>query len=199
MVRPGRVEVRIGAPISGSRLVEGVQGKDPLEQARELTELLEGVLRALGEGKELSLETWKQSASNPAESSHPQVIEAGVSGIFRELEARFLPDAAETPVSYYFSLDEERWTLMASKEGVRSAPGKALDQVDCVLKTSPAIFERIIREAYVPDPAEFLSGAIKTNNIPQLLRLQSLFQLQIKSSEFWAKKRQSETASGGQA
>jgi len=48
---------------------------------------------------------------------------------------------------------------------------------DCVLKTSPDLFARIVREAYVPSPAEFMSGAVKTNNVGLLLEFQKAFRL----------------------
>jgi long-chain acyl-CoA synthetase len=56
-------------------------------------------------------------------------------------------------------------------------PGKHVDAADCVLKTSPDLFARIVREAYVPSPAEFLSGAVKTNNVGLLLEFQKAFRL----------------------
>jgi long-chain acyl-CoA synthetase len=54
---------------------------------------------------------------------------------------------------------------------------------DCVLKTSPAMFTRIVRERYMPSPAEFMAGAIKSNNIALLLTFQKAFQLESPSAE----------------
>jgi len=34
-----------------------------------------------------------------------------------------------------------------------------------------------VREAYVPSPAEFMSGAVKTNNVGLLLEFQKTFRL----------------------
>jgi long-chain acyl-CoA synthetase len=48
---------------------------------------------------------------------------------------------------------------------------------DCVLKTSPEFFTRIVREAYVPSPADFMSGAIKSNDVGLLVTFQKVFQL----------------------
>jgi long-chain acyl-CoA synthetase len=55
--------------------------------------------------------------------------------------------------------------------------GKHVAAADCVLKTSPDLFTRIVREAYVPSPAEFMSGAVKTNNVGLLLEFQKTFRL----------------------
>jgi long-chain acyl-CoA synthetase len=57
-------------------------------------------------------------------------------------------------------------------------PGKpAGGQADCVLKTSPEIFTKIVREAYVPSPADFMSGAVKSNDVALLMTFQKIFQL----------------------
>jgi len=52
---------------------------------------------------------------------------------------------------------------------------------DCVLKTSPELFTRIVREAYVPGPADFLSGAFKSNDVALLMTFQRVFQLDERS------------------
>jgi hypothetical protein len=46
-----------------------------------------------------------------------------------------------------------------------------------VLKTTPEIFTRIVREAYTPTPMEFMSGAIKSNDIGLLQTFQKVFDL----------------------
>jgi long-chain acyl-CoA synthetase len=46
-----------------------------------------------------------------------------------------------------------------------------------VVKTSPEIFRRIVREGYVPDVAEFMSGTIKTNDPSLMLEFAKVFQL----------------------
>jgi long-chain acyl-CoA synthetase len=50
-------------------------------------------------------------------------------------------------------------------------------QADCVLKTTPEIFTRIVREAYTPSPMEFMSGAIKSNDLSLLQTFQKVFDL----------------------
>ena len=48
---------------------------------------------------------------------------------------------------------------------------------DCVLKTSAEIFTKIVRDAYTPGPSEFLSGAIKSNDVGLLMTFQKVFAL----------------------
>jgi long-chain acyl-CoA synthetase len=56
-------------------------------------------------------------------------------------------------------------------------PGKAVEVADCVLKTSPSMFRRIVHDAYSPSPSEFISGQVKSNNIQLLMTFQKAFQL----------------------
>ena len=48
---------------------------------------------------------------------------------------------------------------------------------DCVLKTTPDIFMKIVREAYTPSPMEFMTGAVKSNDISLLQTFQKVFDL----------------------
>ena len=48
---------------------------------------------------------------------------------------------------------------------------------DCVLKTSPDLFNRIVREGYVPGIPEFMSGQIKSNDVSLLDDFQKAFHL----------------------
>ena len=73
--------------------------------------------------------------------------------------------------------DKERWTVRITQESCEVSPGKVITVADCVLKTSPDMFTRIVREKYTPSPAEFLAGAIKSNNIQLLFTFQKAFQL----------------------
>ena len=68
--------------------------------------------------------------------------------------------------------------VRVDKDGCLVKPGKPDGgTADCVLKTSPEIFTRIVREAYTPSPTEFMTGAIKSNDIGLLLTFQKVFQL----------------------
>jgi long-chain acyl-CoA synthetase len=101
--------------------------------------------------------------------------------LFTELGTKFKPGSTERPISFYFTLGGDahaKWTVKVDRESCSIRPGKPDgDAADCVLKTSPEIFERIVREAYVPGPAEFLSGAVKSNDIELLLTFQKVFEL----------------------
>src|SRR5262249_1298971 len=104
--------------------------------------------------------------------------ELSMAELFRELEHRFVAGSVKDPVSFYFAPGKrERWTVQVTPDACRVAPGKTIDSADCVLKTSPAMFTRIVREAYTPTPGEFMSGTVKSNNIALLMTFQKVFQL----------------------
>jgi long-chain acyl-CoA synthetase len=101
--------------------------------------------------------------------------------LFTDLGTKFKPGSTTKPISFYFTLGGDplsKWTVRVDAERCDIRPGKPEgDAADCVLKTTPEIFERIVREAYVPGPAEFLSGAVKSNDIELLLTFQKVFAL----------------------
>src|SRR5262249_24460034 len=99
--------------------------------------------------------------------------------VFQELEKRFVAGSVVELVSFYFSLgDTERWSARITQNSCEVQPGKASKEMDSVLKTSPAMFIRIVRENYTSSLAEFIAGAIKSNNIQLLFTFQKAFQLQ---------------------
>jgi long-chain acyl-CoA synthetase len=172
VVRGRRVEARIGPVLEAAELVRLTAGLSPGEASRKAARLIEDAVRALGRGSLLDLRTLDASAPEPEPPTAPTLHD-----VFQELERRFAPSAVERPTSYYFSLGDDRFTLLVSKEGCEVKPGKHVAAADCVLKTSPDLFARIVREAYVPSPAEFISGAVKTNNVGLLLEFQKAFRL----------------------
>jgi long-chain acyl-CoA synthetase len=172
VVRRRDVEARIGPVLEASELRRLTAGLPASDASRTAARLVERAVRALARGEVFDTRALGQE---PA-LSEPEKATT-MSDVFSELERRFAPGAVERPTSYYFSLGEDRFTLLVSKDTCEVKPGKHVDAADCVLKTSPDLFARIVREAYVPSPAEFLSGAVKTNNVGLLLEFQKAFRL----------------------
>ncbi len=108
--------------------------------------------------------------------------DGGLEIIFEALEDKFEQDQVEGPLSFYFSLgnvDHQKWTVIVDPEGCVIRPGRPTGgEADCVVKTSPELFRRIVEESYIPSFDEFISGAIKTNSPDLLMRFQSVFGLQ---------------------
>lgn len=169
------VEARIGLPLLASELKRLTQGLSTSEASRVAAKLAERAVVELSKGRVLDLATLQPKDV----VSQAQVLEdRSLAPVFSELKTRFLAGAVENPVSFYFSLgDTERWSVRINKDSCEVIAGK-VDPADCVLKTSPAMFTRIVREKYTPSPAEFVAGAVKSNNIQLLFTFQKAFQLQ---------------------
>jgi long-chain acyl-CoA synthetase len=166
---------RIGPPLCIAdlrRLTEGLTNGDA---AREVARIAREAVLALSEGKVLDLTTATRREDLAPEREHPLVK------LFAELEAKFRAGEIERAVSYYFSLGNDelaKWTVRVDGKACEVRPGKPEGgQADCVLKTSPEIFTKIVRQSYVPSPADFLSGAIKSNDVSLLMTFQKVFQL----------------------
>ncbi len=170
------IYARIGLPLQVADLRRLTDGMKQSVAYKRIAQLTEQAVRMLQEGKVLDLrDVDGKSAPLPGPAESP------LEGLFKELESRFRSDRVERPITFYFTLgaqDDAKWTLKVAKDGCTAQRGKPDGgQADCVLKTSPEIFTRIVREAYVPSPMEFLSGAVKSNDISLLQTFQKVFDL----------------------
>jgi len=171
-IRSRDLRVRIGPPLFHSELVRLTQGMGVSEASRAVARLVRRAVVALSRGK--VLDTQKLEPEDLAETGD----EATMAELFQELEHRFVAGSVKDPISFYFALGKsERWTVQVGPDACRVVPGKVADSADCVLKTSPAMFTRIVREAYTPTPGEFMSGTVKSNNIALLMTFQKVFGL----------------------
>lgn len=166
---------RIGPPIRVTDMRRLTKGLSTADASREVAKLTHRAVVALKEGKLLDPARMTTLAVEEAPKEHPLVT------LFAELEGKFQREAVDKPVSFYFTLgndDRAKWTVHVSKDKCEVKPGKPDGgTADCVLKTSPEIFTKIVRDAYTPGPAEFLSGAIKSNDVSLLMTFQKVFQL----------------------
>ncbi|HTA87965.1 MAG TPA: AMP-binding protein [Polyangiaceae bacterium] len=170
------VEARIGLPLIASELKRLTKGLPMSEASRIVAKLAERAVVELSKGGVLDLKDIEQK---DVVAPPPVVEDRTLAPVFHELKTRFLAGSVEKPVSFYFSLgDTERWSVRITENSCEVIAGKVESPADCVLKTSPAMFTRIVREKYTPSPAEFVAGAVKSNNIQLLFTFQKAFQLQ---------------------
>jgi long-chain acyl-CoA synthetase len=167
---------RIGPPLGAHDLARLTQGMNASRAARSVARIVQDAVEALGQGQVFDLAKQGGGDSPRAEREHPLVK------LFAELEAKFRAGEVEKPVSYYVTLGSDelaKWTVRVDARACDVRPGKPDGgQADCVLKTSPEIFAKIVRESYVPSPADFLSGVVKSNDVALLLTFQKVFQLE---------------------
>lgn len=93
-----------------------------------------------------------------------------IDDIFKGLPDSFVAGAVDEKVSFYFSLEGVKKTVTVDPAGLTVEDGKAVDNADCVCKTSPEFFLRIWNEGYRPGLKDFLTGSIKSND-PDKLRV----------------------------
>ncbi len=173
---PAKREVvaRIGPPLCVGDLRRLTEGLSPADAAREVARIARNAVAALRDGHVLDLAR-ARSADLATEPENP-LIE-----LFAELETKFRAGEVERPLSYYVSLgndDLAKWTVHVDALRCDVRVGKPLGgEADCVLKTSPEIFAKIVRESYVPSPADFMSGVFKSNDVALLMTFQRVFQL----------------------
>ncbi len=87
-----------------------------------------------------------------------------VEDIFRSLQDVYVAESVSSPISYYFSLEDVKKTVLIEPNGCLVKDGRAVAEADCVCKTSKDFFLKIWNEGYRPGMKDFFSGAIKSNN-----------------------------------
>jgi 1-acyl-sn-glycerol-3-phosphate acyltransferase len=169
------IVARIGPPLCVSDLSRLTVGMTAAQGAREVARLAQAAVLALRAGQVLDL-----SSARPGEQPMPE-LEHPLVKLFAELERKFRAGEVEKPVSYYVSLGSDqlaKWTVRVDSHACDVRPGKPDGgQADCVLKTSPEIFTKIVRESYIPSAADFISGAVKSNDVALLVTFQKVFRL----------------------
>jgi len=171
------IVARIGLPLEVKELRRLTEGMRPSHASRRIAELTEQAVRMLKDGKVLDLRDLGEAEA----AAILEPVEHPLTRLFRDLENRFRADLVERPLTFYFTLgaaNDEKWTLRVDNKTCSAHTGKPEGgQADCVLKTSQEIFTRIVKEAYVPTPLEFMSGAVKSNDIGLLQTFQKVFDL----------------------
>jgi long-chain acyl-CoA synthetase len=175
------IVARIGVPLTVLHLRRLTQGMTPAEAAREVSRLARQAVVALGAADMLDLARASREGDPSPGSQAPRKKEHPLVTLFAELETKFKPGTVERPISFYFTLGGDplaKWTVKVDPKVCEIKPGKPEGAAaDCVLKTSPEIFARIVRDAYTPGPAEFISGAVKSNDVELLMTFQRAFEL----------------------
>ena len=97
--------------------------------------------------------------------------------IFAFMESRYNTGVVHEPVTYYFSIGEQKWTVTCTPDGVEAQQGRHTSNADCVLKCDPKLFERMVFEGKRPGPLDIARGKIKTSSVEHLKNLQRLFRL----------------------
>ena len=172
------IHVRIGPMLSIDRLRSMTDGETAANAARTVARLTHAAVDALSRGDVLDLESTGSEAALAAAEPPEQTPQERVVSALSGLTHRFDADRVERPVSWYFSLGDVKHTVSVSEEACTVEPGRPREgAADCVVKSAPEMVTRIICDGYIPTPSEFMSGAIKTNDIPLLIEFTRVFNL----------------------
>lgn len=89
--------------------------------------------------------------------------------IFAALPRLYRKGEVSRRTTYYFSIDDVKKTVILDADSCSVIDGKAVENADCVCKTSEEFFLKVWTDGYKPGMKDFLGGAIKSNE-PQLLQ-----------------------------
>lgn len=87
-----------------------------------------------------------------------------IDDIFGGLHTRFKPGVVTTPHTFYFSIDEHRYTVTVGPNDCTVEPGKTVEKADCYVKTSEELFMKMYNGEHTPGVSDFMSGRISSNN-----------------------------------
>jgi hypothetical protein len=94
--------------------------------------------------------------------------------ILEALPARYIPGKVSSAVTYYFSVGDQKHTLVLHPDRCELAPGKPPD-AQCVVKSDPVVFENLLVHGKAPGPIDLARGRFKTNDVALLLALKDCF------------------------
>ena len=95
--------------------------------------------------------------------------------IFRNMPARYRGAGLSTPRTYYFSIGDHKYTVRLTPQSCVVEDGKTVDNADCVLKTTPDLFEGMVLRGKLPGALDIARGRFKTSNVALLQDLPTLF------------------------
>jgi uncharacterized OB-fold protein/putative sterol carrier protein len=168
-VRAGdRVKAVFKSERTGSLLdIEGFAPDKPSpaqEASSQESEAVDSVSEPSGQGEQ-----------DTGGTTTPMEIIYEVSAVFQALPSRFRRELVEEDLSFYFSIDDEQWTVVVTVETCVVEQGKAVDRADCFLKTTREIFLGTINGTYTPTMTDLILGRVKTNNPFLLQKFRELF------------------------
>lgn len=100
-----------------------------------------------------------------------------IRAIFGEMAGRYIPGQTDKPVTYYFSVGDQKWTATLHPDHCDVQEGRHTSSADCVLKCDPGLFSKMVLEGKRPGPFDIARGKIKTSDVGLLKKLPEFFKL----------------------
>lgn len=98
-----------------------------------------------------------------------------ITQLFTAMPTRYKPGKLTKPTSYYFSVGDHKYTVKLDPQTCTVESGKTIENADCVLKTTPELFEKMVLHGKMPGPIDIARGKVKTNDAGALMKLRELF------------------------
>ena len=95
--------------------------------------------------------------------------------IFAEMPSRYRKGVLKAPTSFYFSVGDHKYTLRLAPDSCEVDKGRSVEKADVVLKTTPALFEKMVVKGEMPSMMDIARGKVKTNDPSALKQLRDLF------------------------
>ncbi len=95
--------------------------------------------------------------------------------IFAAMPDRYRKGSASAPRTFYFSIGDHKYTVKVEADTCTVESGKTVENADVVLKTTPALFEKMVVKGKMPGPIDIARGKIKTNDPGGLRALREWF------------------------
>lgn len=95
--------------------------------------------------------------------------------IFDQMPSRYLKGKVSKTCVYYFSIGDFRATVTLTPDAITIEPDKKVDDADVFLKTTPALFEKMVLKGKMPGPIDIARGKVKTNDPLGLKNLRDYF------------------------
>ena len=97
-----------------------------------------------------------------------------VRGIFEQMSANYVTGKIDKSLTYYFSVGDEKWTVICTPDSCDAKPGKLTDNADCVVKVDPKLFVDMVKHGKRPGTMDLMRGRLKTSDV-SLLQKMTLF------------------------
>lgn len=94
--------------------------------------------------------------------------------IFAAFPSRYIPGRIARPVTYYFSVGDDKYTVKLDAAVCTVTPGKT-EHADCVIKADPGVFQALVLQGKAPGALDIARGRFKTNDPSLLLALKDCF------------------------
>jgi hypothetical protein len=91
-----------------------------------------------------------------------------------EMTRRYIPNRVPRALTYYLSIGDHKYTMRLDAASCSITPGK-VEGADCVIKSHPDVFEKLVLHRQAPGALDIARGRFKTSDVALLSLLRDCF------------------------